>query len=337
MKNIFKIIFLIVCNSLIAQIPDTSISPMQSGAYMAGIAGVRDYANPGVDGLIIVDYNIFLNSDSFYDRNGDKVKSIDLIPELGDGIPIDIDITGYVNSLMLTYASPKISALGNAQYLFIVAPNYTTANARVGLGELINGGLIKGGASGMGDLTVAPFMLSWGSEKFDFTGGYMFVAPTGKYEEGADDNIGIGFWSHIIQAAAYYYPLPEKATALLLMPSYEFHGNLKGADVKAGSRFTLEYGISQYLSDRFEITVQGGNTWQLSEDSGDDVYWDASVKDKVGVVGAGLGYWFVPDVFYTNAKYSTTYGHKQNFGINSFQVELLIIPNWLNKKTSKEQ
>jgi len=82
---------------------------------------------------------------------------------------------------MFVYGSPKLAFLGNAQCLF-VAPNYTTANLGVGLGELNRGSNIISGASGFGDLTIAPFMLSWTSEKFDLTTGYLFVAPSGKYE-----------------------------------------------------------------------------------------------------------------------------------------------------------
>ena len=89
-----------------------TVSPAQSGGYVPGINGVRDYANPGQDGLFIFDYNIFVNANSFYDANGNKVNSIE--GPQGNTIPLDIDISGYINSLMLVYASPKLSFLGNA-------------------------------------------------------------------------------------------------------------------------------------------------------------------------------------------------------------------------------
>tara|TARA_R100001369_G_scaffold43249_1_gene69400 strand:- start:771 stop:1010 length:240 start_codon:yes stop_codon:yes gene_type:complete len=66
---------------------------------------VRDYANPVVDGPFVIDYNIFLSANTFYDSNGNKSNSIDLIPELGGSIPVDMDISGYINSFMFTYAS----------------------------------------------------------------------------------------------------------------------------------------------------------------------------------------------------------------------------------------
>ncbi len=336
LKTLNLCLCLLITASIAAQsLPDPLVSPIQSGSYLPGIMGVRDNVNPGTDGLSVLDYNIFLSADSFYDRNGDKKNSLDLFPELGT-VPIDIDISGYINTLMFFYASPKLEFLGNAQYLFFAVPNFTTANTRVGLGQLTNGETIDGGSSGFGDLNIAPLMLSWGSETFDLTTGYSFVAPTGKYNTGADDNIGIGYWSHVIQAAAYYYPLPQKATAIMVMPSYEFHGKLKDADVKPGSRFILEYGISQYVSERFEVTIQGGHAWQSGEDSGSDVYWDTGVKDQMSTFGGGVGYWLKPGVFYANAKYSTTYNNKQHFKTDIFQIQLLLTTGLLKKKNAEK-
>ena len=323
-----KVLTLIACilfaTTVAAQgVPE--VSPVLAGGYLPGILGVRDYANPGSDGLFFLDYNLFLNSDSFYDREGNRANSL-------GSIPLDVDISGYINSLMLVYASPKLDFLGNPQYLFIASPNYTTANLGVGLGELTSGNTIKGGASGFGDLTIAPLMLSWTKEKFDLTSGYMFIAPTGRYETGENDNVGIGYWSHIVQSAIYFYPSPQRATAILVMPSYEWHGNLKDADVRPGSRFILEYGISQYISERLEISLQGGHAWQVGEDSGADVYWDTSVKDQMSIVGGGIGYWLKPNRFYVNAKYSTTYNNQQHFKANIFQIELLLTTELLKRK-----
>lgn len=304
------------------------VSFAQSGAYLPGILGVRDYANPGQSGLFLIDYNLFLNSDTYVDRNGDKTNTIQ--GPLGNEISLDINVGGYINSLMFVYASPKIPALGNAQYLFITAPAYNTVNTRVALGELLNDRTIEGGVSGFGDLAVAPLMLSWQLDKFDVTGGYLFYAPTGRYKTGASDNLGIGHWSHILQVASYYYPVADKSTALMVMPTYEFHSSLKDADVKPGSRLGLEYGISQYFSERLEVSLQGGHIWQAGEDAGSDVYWDTSVKDRMSVFGAGVGYWLVPGALYSNFKYATTYGLRQHFKANTFQLQLLWIPHILN-------
>ena len=44
-----------------------------------------------------------------------------------------------------------------------------------------------------------PAYLGWHTPRADFVAGYGFYAPTGRYEAGANDNVGLGMWSHEIQ------------------------------------------------------------------------------------------------------------------------------------------
>jgi hypothetical protein len=336
--NLSLLFVVISCFSGYAQTPPPPVaSPIQMGAYIPGLVNPRDYANPGTSGIIAIDYNVFFSTNQYVDRNGDKVDQLDF--GLGYGpVPIDIEMSGYINALALVYVTPEISFLGNARYMTILAPYYSTADFRVALGSLADSTLsIDGSTGGFGDLGFAPLFLTWSlaEDKFDITTGYMFTAPTGRYETGADDNIGLGYWSHTFQVFTYYYLL-QKATALYLGNTYEAHGKLKDVDVKPAGQYTLEYGVSQYLSERLEVTVQGGHSWQVGEDSGTDVYWDTSYKDRNSTIGAGLGYWPVKEIFYANFKWWTNYGMRQHFKINSFQIQLIYIPGILMSNADKK-
>lgn len=170
----------------------------------------------------------------------------------------------------------------------------------------------------------------------------MFYAPTGKYETGADDNTGLGFWSHILQFNSYYYPLeidgkPSKATAIMFSGNYELTGKIKDADATPGNRFSIDYGISQFLSDKLDVGIFGGNSWQVSKDKGSDVYWDRGIKDKLGIAGVQAGYWLVPNRLQVTGKYGFNYGAVQQFKMNTFQINLLFLTNALsgNKKKTK--
>jgi hypothetical protein len=343
MKKLKKIIFtvfllLVAALASTAQLPPAPLaSPVQMGAYLPGLINPRDYANPGTSGLMALDYNLFFSSNEYIDRHGNKVDNLDL--GLGfEPIPIDLDMSGYINALVIAYVSPELNFLGNARYMAILSPYYATADYRVGLGELVDSTLVvDGGASGFGDLGITPLYLTWslGEDKFDITTAYMFTAPTARYETGADDNIGLGYWNHAFQLFTYYYLL-EKATAIFLGNTFEFHGKVKDVDVTPGSRHTIEYGVSQYLSERFEVTIQGSHSWQIGEDSGTDVYWDTSYKDKSSTIGAGLGYWPVKEIFYANFKWWTNYNLRQHFKANSYQIQLIYIPGILMSKADKK-
>ena len=54
-----------------------------------------------------------------------------------------------------------------------------------------------------GDVIALPELVLAG--RADFIAGYGFYAPTGRYEAGADDNIGLGMWSHEIQGGTTLY------------------------------------------------------------------------------------------------------------------------------------
>lgn len=79
---------------------------------------------------------------------------------------------------------------------------------------------------------------------------------------------------------------------------YEFNTNRGGVDVRPGDHFTIEVGISQYLSERLEVGVGGYGQWQVSDDSGADVVNKGN--DQLYGIGGQLSYWFVKQKFYVS-------------------------------------
>ncbi len=70
-----------------------------------------------------------------------------------------------------------------------------------------------------------PVLLGWGGKHYDVSAGYGFYAPTG------EDNIGLGFWTHQLQAAAAWYPFEHRATAVAIAGVYEIHHEMEDHDV----------------------------------------------------------------------------------------------------------
>ena len=321
--NSLPIILLMMVATLFIY-PNTSsaqvVSPIQSGHYLPTITNVRDMGQPP-PGLFVIWYNVWISSDTYIDRDGNEFKSLAL-NQINPALPnvdLKFDISGFATVPALFWASQDISFLGNGRYMLGWSPNYTTADGTV-FAE-IGGGVIdttisgseKGTVSGWSDMFFVPFGLSWGLNQFDVTLTYGFYAPTGKYESGGSDNVGLGFWTHQFQGYGYYYPFPSKATALMLGLTYELNGKIKDSEVKPGSRFTLEWGLSQYLSERFEVMVQGGHNWQVGSDSGDDVFWSSDIKDRKSTVAFGAAYWPWKNRLYVSGKYAFDFGIKQRF------------------------
>jgi len=307
------------------------VSPVQSGHYTPANINARDYSQPP-PGLFVLWYNSFVNSDKYVDRNGNEFKSLRLSqihPTLPD-VAVNLELGAFATIPAVYWASP-FKILGGARYMAGVAPSYIRADASVVtergsvIGDTTITRDVSGTVSGWGDLYVAPVGLSWGFEKFDVTAFYGFYAPTGRYAKGGSDNVGLGFWTHQFQAFGYYYPLPEKATALMLGLTTELNGEVEDSKVTPGNRFSLDWGISQYLSKQFDVGIQGGHNWQVGDDSGSDVYWNASVHDRKNTLVFNVGYWPVPDLLYLTGRYGFDYSVRQRFKNQIWSINLILM------------
>lgn len=309
------------------------VSPFQTGHYMPGVTNVRDMAKPP-PGLFVIWYNLFINTNDYYDRNGDKLNSSTLSqidPSLQN---LDISVNGFATVPALFWAS-KFTLLGGANFMVGVSPSYVTTSGNV------NAALATSGSgnsenynedisvSGWGDLFVVPFGLSWNINKFDVTLTYGFYAPTGRYEAGADDNMGLGHWTHQFQGYGYYYPVEDQSTAFMVGLTYEMLTEIKDVSLTPGNRFSLEYGISQYLSDRLEVGIMGAHNWQVGDDTGNDVTYDPSYHDRKSSLNFQVSYWLVPQSFYLSGKYGFDYGAAQRFTTSTFFANFIFLTNLL--------
>ncbi len=317
-----------------------TVSPLQTGHYMTVFTNVRDMAKMS-PGLFVLSYNYYAQGDSYGDRNGTRHDNIIL-----DTINtrLDIDVSTFATAPAFFWGS-KFTILGGATYCAGIVPNYYWANANIvartggGYIDTTYTERVEAKLSGFGDLFVAPLGLSWGWKHFDATFYYGFTAPTGRYETGADDNIGLGFWTHQFQGFGYWYPKESQTTAFMLGLTYELNSKIKGEDFNPGNRFSLEYGLSQYITERFEISFMGGNNWQISDDKGEEVNWNAAVHDRKGTLGFSAAVWAVKERLYVGARYMFDYGAIQRFYTPGFMVNLIFVTNAMdgiksNKKST---
>ena len=312
------------------------VSPMQAGHYFPGIMDVRDLTNPP-PGLFFALYNVHVSSDTYIDRGGNRLREINL-SELDPALPdlaVDLDLSAFTSVPVIAWAS-SFKVLGATWVPFVVLPAYTTADTRV-FAETTPGPIVppvgtgvSSSVSGLGDIFVQPMGLSWGFKSFDLMAAYGFYAPTGRYETGASDNIGLGFWTHQFQAFGYWYPMESRATSLMLGLTWEINSDIEDVDVQPGDRLSVEWGVSQYLTRRFEFTFQGAHNRQVGDDSGRDVWWDPSVHDWKNSLVVGLNYWMVPDRLYLAFKYGWDHSMRQRFDNDMLILNLLWAPGILN-------
>ena len=311
-----------------------------AGHYVGGMMDIRDYFVPE-PGFYAALYNYFYTTDRYNDQSGNKVNSITINAGPGAGATLDasVDLDMYVFAPALIWVSPW-KVLG-AKYGAYVAPTF--ANASIQNSVYNSRGLGATGSEATfapGDLFVQPLWLGWTLPHWDFSAGYGFYAPVGKFSSvtvplpggsetvPASDNIGLGFWTQQFQGAAAWYPWTNRATAVTLVLTYEYNTPQRDTDVKYGQNFWLNWGISQYLpltkDDKLllEVGPAGYYEWQVSDTEG-SLSQSPSSRTRVGGIGGQLGLTYVPWDLVLNFRGFYEYYADERVQGSSFSINLL--------------
>ena len=266
------------------------------GHYLPGAASIRDFVVPPEPGFYYSQYNIFYTTDTYKDRNGNSVDSLTIGPLTLD---VDADVDAFALVPTFIWVSPW-EVLG-ASYAAFIAPSAVNTSVQVGLRtETRFGRSVDESNFAFGDLYVRPIWLGWNSEHFAVSAAYGFYAPSGKYDDGAVDNTGLGFFTHELQAGLTWYPWEHQGTAAMVAGTYEIHHGKDDVDITPGVRFSLDWGLSQFVpinedqSLLVELGLAGYSQWQVERDSGDDVMSLINTKDEIHAAGLQVGLASVP-------------------------------------------
>ena len=112
----------------------------------------------------------------------------------GDGFPGFNGTYSFWVDENIIYYVPNHKFLGG-YFMPYIALNYANGELVANItGTNLGTG---GGGSGFADTYVQPLNIGWHFRKrVDFVVGYAFSAPTGRYTQGASDNVGSGYWGN---------------------------------------------------------------------------------------------------------------------------------------------
>ena len=150
-------------------------------------------------------------------------------------------------------------------------------------------GRISGGG-GFADSYYQPFILGWQKKRVALRAVYGFLAPTGSFKVGADNNVGSGYWTHALSSGQTFYLTKNKATSVSTFQMYEFHTTQKGTNVHPGQTMNLDYSLMQSIALRGEMRLQVGlvgyNQWQTTDKTGPTITLEqAKAHYKVNALG----------------------------------------------------
>ena len=183
----------------------------------------------------------------------------------GESIALDPDEHGShdVNSyaISLSYVTEK-KFLGGT-YGFAIVPAFTDNRFQAPILE-INERV----GTGFTDLYIQPITLGWNTQHADFTAGLGVYAPTGSFEPGADDNLGMGMWSFEVMGGTTLYFDKAKSWSFAAAAFYETHTEKKDTDIKVGDIITIEGGLGKsFMGGAANVGIAYYAQWKVTADN----------------------------------------------------------------------
>lgn len=169
----------------------------------------------------------------------------------------EVVATGHNSVLMdmntfVWVSNAKIGMLGKP--VFSAAATLPIANNS--LSSDITGAMSGGG--GFADSYYQPLILGWRMERADIRAICGFLAPTGRFTAGANDNVGSGYWTPALSSGQTIYLSKSRATAASAFEMYEWHTTQQGTEIRPGNTFDLDYSATHILSVRKDMGLQLG-------------------------------------------------------------------------------
>lgn len=266
----FRFLFLIGIVQIHALVASTPSQAQVRGVYPVGM----NTTNSGVTPEVGITYsNLFV----FFSRDEKKGSKGELVATGQNSIMMDLNSFVWVSK-------EKIGVLGGA----IFSASATLPVANNSLSSDIQGTISGGG--GFADSFYQPLILGWRTRHADIRAIYGFLAPTGRFNASANNNVGSGYWTSVVSAGQTFYLSNDKATALSAFQMYEFHGTQQGTMIQPGQTFNLDYSLTHAFrlgaNLRLQLGPAGYGQWQTTDKHGPTIMpGQATTHYKVNALG----------------------------------------------------
>jgi hypothetical protein len=286
-----------------------SLAPARSfaqnrGVYPLGMSAVNSGVVPA-PGFTYA--NVFI----FYSRDESKGPGGETLATGSNSVLMDMNT--------LAWVSGALPRLGGARYSLAA----TIPIANNSLASDVAGSVSGGG--GLADSFYQPLILGWATKRADLRFAYGFLAPTGRFQAGASDNVGSGYWTHTLSAGETVYLAESRATAISAFEIYEFHGSQEDTGIHPGDTLSLDYSVTHTLSLqpdlRLQIGLAGYEQWQASAKTGPRVTAaEADARYRINAVGLAASVALPGRGVSLGARYLKEFSNKSTFQGYSVQV-----------------
>ncbi|MDL2314296.1 transporter [Desulfovibrio sp. OttesenSCG-928-C14] len=235
---------LVLCGALLLS---ASIALAGGGHYGVSGEGYRVGSLPP-EGNLYKMYNIYYNSGSYRDDNGDKVKGTN-----------NVDSFTQMHRFLIN-TNQKL--FGANWFVNIAVPLKWTrmSGSMTGRGDRDRWGL--------GDVAFSPFLLGWNFEKFDLIADVLLYVPVGDYDKKRAESTGSGFWSILPSIGGTFYFDDAKSANFSTVLRYEFNTTKRSTEQRFGDNVVWEWALGKTFSNNIDLALTGGSVWQVTDSHG---------------------------------------------------------------------
>ena len=239
------------------------------GVYPLGMSATNSGITP-VSGFTYGNQLLFYVRDEAKDDDGETLPTGGLNTVVMD-----------MNSFIWVSTRRVFGARYSATATIPVAKNSLTSDVR---------GNISGGG-GLADSYFLPVILGWDGARVSTRAMYGFLAPTGRFDADASDNVGSGYWTHTLSSGQTLHLTSSQTVTLSAFEMYELHTEQEGTGVRPGDTFDVDYSLMGALLRRADVRVQLGVAGYLARQTtaktGPDLD-PALSEERYAVNGLGL-------------------------------------------------
>jgi hypothetical protein len=176
----------------------------------------------------------------------------------------------------------------------------------------------RDGNFGIGDV-FAEGTLSWHLQRFDFSFGAGFWAPSGDSVAPPSPPTGEGYWTPMLTAGVTWYIDEGKTWSVSALNRYEFNTEQNNTGITPGQAYTLEWGIGKAVTKTLELGVAGYYQQQVTDDAGNGA---SSSNDRVAAVGPEISLAFPKPMLFVSFRYLYEFMAKDRAQGQTFSLTL---------------
>lgn len=253
------------------------------GHYPDGAEGLKGASLPP-SGKYLKWYNMYYTADTVRDKNGDK---LDLNQNLDTfaTVPRFIWIT-----------DQKIFGANYGVNLAVPFVNVNLSNTEINQSKF-----------SLGDILIEQ-MFGWHLDKWDISAATGVWLPTGNFNPTNAVNIGKGFWTGMFTFGTTYYFDTEKTWHLSGLSRYQINSSKNNIDIRPGDDFLVEWGLGKTISQNLNIGITSYTHWQVTNDTGSAVSYDANVHTRFYSIGPEINYFYKPAQTLFELRYQKEFG-----------------------------